>query len=178
MLDTLITSKTRLKLLLKFFLNAGSSSYLRNLETEFGESTNAIRIELNRFEKAGLLVAVSEGNKKIFKANEQHPLFSDIKSILRKYVGFDLIIETVIEKLGDVDEVYITGGFARGIDNQFVDLLFIGRDINIAYLEKLIGKAEQIISRNIRFQVLSNEQFSEKAKDLKGNNLLLLWKNP
>lgn len=177
MLDTLITSKTRLKLLLKFFLNSGSSSYLRNLETEFGESTNAIRLELNRFEKAGLLVAVSEGNKKIFKANQKHPLYADINSIIRKYVGFDLIIENVIEKLGDVDRVYVTGGFAKGIDNKFIDLLFIGKEINIAYLEKLIGKAEQIISRNIRFQVLDNHLFIEQASDISENNLLLLWKN-
>ena len=51
MLDTLITSKTRIKLLLKFFLNAQTKSYLRSLEGEFGESTNAIRLELNKFEE-------------------------------------------------------------------------------------------------------------------------------
>ena len=52
-LDTLITSRTRVKLLMKFFLNSRTTSYLRDLENEFDESTNAIRVELNRFEKAG-----------------------------------------------------------------------------------------------------------------------------
>jgi len=75
MLDTLISSQTRLKLLLKFFLNSSTSSYLRDLESEFGESTNAIRLELNRFEQAGLLSSASIGNKKMFSANTQHPLF-------------------------------------------------------------------------------------------------------
>ena len=51
MLDTLISSQTRLKLLLKFFLNSSTSSYLRDLESEFGESTNAIRLELNRLSR-------------------------------------------------------------------------------------------------------------------------------
>ena len=55
MLDSIITSKTRIKLLLKFFLNSETKSYLRNLEQEFGESTNGIRVELNRLEGAGLL---------------------------------------------------------------------------------------------------------------------------
>ena len=82
MLDTLITSKTRIKLLLKFFLNGNTSSYLRNLESEFGESSNAIRLELNKFEEAGLLNTSLEGNKKLFKANTQHPLFKDIHNIL------------------------------------------------------------------------------------------------
>ena len=71
MLDTLITSKTRIKLLLKFFLNSNSSSYLRGLESEFGESSNAIRLELNKFEKAGLLTTTTNGNKKMFKADRK-----------------------------------------------------------------------------------------------------------
>ncbi|HPI15850.1 MAG TPA: ArsR family transcriptional regulator, partial [Spirochaetota bacterium] len=53
MLDALITSKTRVKLLLKFFMNPETRSYLRSLAEEFGESTNAVRVELNRLENAG-----------------------------------------------------------------------------------------------------------------------------
>ena len=78
MLDALITSKTRIKLMLKFFLNTGATGYLRGLETEFGDSTNAIRLELNRFEEAGLLEAHTESNRKVFQANKKHPLFPDI----------------------------------------------------------------------------------------------------
>src|SRR5512136_56714 len=99
MLETLITNKTRLKLLLKFFLNSKSRSYLRNLETEFDESSNAIRIELNRFEEAGLLVSNNERNRKIFRANIKHPLFPDIHNILLKYIGFDQIIDKLVHKL-------------------------------------------------------------------------------
>ena len=51
MIETLISSKTRVKLLLKFFLNSRNTAYLRNLEEEFEESTNGIRVELNKFEK-------------------------------------------------------------------------------------------------------------------------------
>ena len=84
MIETLLSSKTRMKLLMKFFLNSNNSSYLRNLEEEFGESTNGIRIELNRFEKAGFLESRLEGNKKMFKVNVGHPLFKDLNSILMK----------------------------------------------------------------------------------------------
>ena len=80
MIDTLISSKTRIKLLLKFFLNSNNKAYLRNLEEEFGESTNAIRIELNRFEQAGMLTSLSEGNKKVFSANTRHPLFNSVRA--------------------------------------------------------------------------------------------------
>ena len=78
MIETLISSKTRIKLLLKFFLNSKNTAYLRNLEEEFGESTNAIRLELNKFEKAGFIASVSEGNKKLFQVNKKHALFNSI----------------------------------------------------------------------------------------------------
>lgn len=64
MIETLISSKTRVKLLLKFFLNSKATAYLRSLEEEFGESTNAIRLELNRFEDAKMLTSEPDGKKK------------------------------------------------------------------------------------------------------------------
>ena len=95
MIETLISSKTRIKLLLKFFLNGNNKGYLRGLEAEFGESSNAIRIELNRLEDAGLLTSSLQGNKKIFTADQQHPLYEDIHNILVKYTGLDKIVERV-----------------------------------------------------------------------------------
>ena len=177
MLDTLITSKTRIKLLLKFFLNSNSRSYLRNLETEFGESTNAIRLELNKFESAGLLKTELDGNKKYFQANTSHPLFKDINNILLKHLGFDQIIERVVHKLGNLDKVYVTGDFAKGIDNNMIDLIFVGNRINKEFLIKLIDKTENLIKRKIRYVVFGRNEFVIFVKTQKNSDLLILWKN-
>lgn len=177
MLDTLITSKTRIKLLMKFFLNSNSKSYLRNLETEFGESTNSIRVELNRFEKAGLLKTEVNGNKKLFRANINHPLYSEINSILMKQIGFDQIIERVVQKLGNLDKVYVTGDFAKGKDNPIIDLIFVGENINGEYLIKLIGKTESLIRKKIRYVLFEDQEFKEFLKSQKESELLILWKN-
>lgn len=173
MLHSLITSKTRLKLLLKFFLNKDTRSYLRNLETEFGESTNAIRLELNRLESAGLLNAEMAGNKKFFQANAEHPLYTDIHNIVRKTIGIDRIVEQVISNVGDLDEAYLIGDLAIGKESQVVDLLLIGKNIKRAYLSELIQKAEKHIDRRIRYLVLDG---SEKQDYLKSNHSLLIWK--
>jgi DNA-binding transcriptional ArsR family regulator len=175
MLDTLITSKTRIKLLLKFFLNSNSRSYLRNLETEFGESTNAIRLELNKFESAGLLTTELDGNKKYFRANTKHPLFKDINNILLKHLGFDQIVERVVNKLGHLDKVYVTGDFAKGMDNNMIDLIFVGDGINKEYLIKLIEKTEELIKRRIRYVVFGSAEFIDFIKAQKDPNLLILW---
>ena len=102
MLDTLISSKTRVKLLLKFFLNSSTSSYLRGLQSEFEESSNAIRLELNILESAGSLTSNIDGNKRFFRANTEHPMFDDISRIVYKFTGLDTIVEKVVEGLRDL----------------------------------------------------------------------------
>ena len=175
MLDTLITSKTRIKLLLKFFLNSNASSYLRNLEGEFQESTNGIRLELNKLEKAGLLISQMSGNKKVYRANTSHPLFNDIHNILLKYIGFDQIISNVIAKLGNVNKLYLVGSFAQGVDTRVIDLLLVGNDINREYLARLTTKGEKMINRKIRYLVYKDEEFKTIKDGYKSDEILLLW---
>lgn len=174
MLDTLVTSKTRLKLILKFFLNPLSEAYLRGLAEEFGESSNAVRLELNRFEEAGLLESSVTGNKKVYHANTKHPLYADINSIIRKTIGIDQIIEEVVAKLGDVEEAYITGDFAVGSNGKTIDILLIGTDINKDYLHRLIDKAENLIKRKIRYLLLTPGEAPLHLGN--GDGSMLIWK--
>jgi hypothetical protein len=174
LLDTLITNKTRLKLLLRFFLNHEASSYLRGLEGEFNESTNAIRIELNRFEEAGFLVSSREGKRKVFRANHKHPLYPEIHNIIRKYIGLDSIVEQIVKKLGDVKKAYITGKLARGLESQTIELVLIGNKINEEFLLRYIRKAEQLINRSIQCLILEEKQ--EKLYVGQREEAFLIWK--
>lgn len=176
MLGTLITSKTRIKLLLKFFLNANNTGYLKNLEAEFEDSSNGIRVELNKFEEAGLLQSENVGNKKIFKANQRHPLFKDIHSIILKYTGIDQIIESVVDRLGNVNSVYLVGSFARGLESKVIDLIIIG-DINKEYIASLIEKAESIINKKIRYIIFSKEEFEKNKLEILCEQHLIIWHN-
>ncbi|MEC8738998.1 MAG: ArsR family transcriptional regulator [Bacteroidota bacterium] len=174
MIETLISSKTRIKLLLKFFLNSSNRSYLRGLEAEFKESTNAIRQELNKFEEAGLLISENEGNKKYFKANLAHPLHNDLKSIIYKMVGLDTVIENVVLKLGDLNRVYLSGKFSKGLDSDLVELIFIG-EIDKEYLQELCEKAELLIKRKIKKMVYNLEEYMEATAKENFSQYLLLW---
>ncbi len=176
MIETLISSKTRIKLLLKFFLNSNATAYLRGLEAEFGESTNSIRLELNRFEKAGMLKSFLKGNKKFFTANTDHPLYSEVNSIVLKYLGFDQIIENVIKRLGKVEKVFITGDFALGKDSPIIDLVFVG-DIDKNYLIELVGKVENLIKRKLRYLHYVTAVDAENYLKQSNEKNLLLWEN-
>lgn len=159
LLETLISNKTRIKLLLRFFLNPEAESYLRELEREFKETSNAIRIELNRFEDAGVIVSHRESNRKYYKANRTYPLFQDFQNLAMKHFGLDQIVEEVVQKLGHVHKVYLTGILAKGLNSPIIDLILIGEDIDRLYLSELIEKVEITIDRKIRCLVLkANEK--------------------
>ena len=68
MLNQLITSKTRLRLLIKFFISQANRGYLNGLASEFNESTNSIRKELNHLSEAGYLEKYKDDNKVGYKA--------------------------------------------------------------------------------------------------------------
>jgi hypothetical protein len=174
MIQTLISSKTRIKLLLKFFLNSSTTAYLRGLEEEFGESTNSIRLELNRFENAGFLESYSESNKKVFKVNVKHPLFKDINSIVLKLVGLNYVIDYVLQHMGDLKLVYLVGNLSKGKDSDVIDLVLVG-DINEPFLIELIGKTEKKINKRINYIHYKEIDFNLKNITETGVSPLLLW---
>ena len=176
MLDSLVTSKTRIKLLLKFFINPDTKAYLRELAKEFGESTNSVRLELNRLTKANLLVSQNRGRTILYNANTNHTLFGDIQSIALKYVGIDQIAENMVQSLGEVKSAYIIGDYAKGKDSGIIDLLLIGA-INHETLQKLIGKTEKLINRKIRPMILTKKEFKKLNKPLDIEHAFTIWGN-
>ncbi len=172
MLESLITNKTRLKLLLKFFLNKETTSYLRNLENEFGESSNAIRVELNRLENAGLLVSNFSGNKKYFRANTAHPLYEEINSILHKTVGLNTINDKIITHIKELDKAYLIGDLAIGIESSIIDILLVGEKLDSRMIAALTTSTEKMIKRKIRYLILKE---GEKEKYLAQKPSLLIF---
>ena len=162
MLESLITSKTRLRLLIKFFINIANKGYLNGLAHEFGESTNSVRKELNNLSSAGYLERQTENNKVIYRANASHPLFKIIQKIVHKHVGIEEILENIYSKVGDVNRIEILGDYARGIDSGVIEILIIGDNIKKKYLDKISPKIEEKINRKVNFFV-SNKSLKQKS---------------
>lgn len=162
MLESLITSKTRLRLLIKFFVNIANNGYLNSLANEFGESTNSVRKELNNLSSAGYLEKHCENNKIIYKANSSHPLFKIIQKIVHKHLGIEEILETIYNKIGDVQKIMILGDYARGIDSGLIEILIIGKNINKEYLDEISPKIQKKIKRKVSFFV-SNKEINQKT---------------
>ena len=151
MLNSLITSKTRLRMLIKFFVSAANNGYLNGLANEFNESTNSIRKELNNLSGAGYLLKSKENNRVIYNANTSHPMFGILQKIVRQHLGLEDIVETVIERIGDVDSIALTGEYAKGIDSGNIEIIINGSKVNKEYLENIKPKIKNKIGREVSF---------------------------
>ena len=162
-LDKIFTGKIRVQLLTKLLLNPASTVYLRGLERDLGVSSNTVRLELNKLSDMQLIQEHTETintKTKYYTVNTKHPMFKSLRGVIMQYVGLDQIIENVLDKLGNVDEVYLTGDLALGKNSPFVDLVLVG-DIDKAYLYNLIEKAETLIDKKIRVGLYLPQEFTE-----------------
>jgi len=155
-LSELITSKTRLRLLLKFFSRPGVRGHLRGLAEEFGESTNSIRLELNKLEQAGLLIKETEGQKNVYFVDERNTFHSELVKLVSKYLGFDQIINDLLFKVGEIKEVYIVGDYARGVDGGVIEVVIVG-DIQPTEITQIVYNIENKIGRKIALVVMKSE---------------------
>lgn len=156
MLDSIVTSKTRIKLLLKFFSHQ-NSGYLRSLAKDFEESTNSVRVELNRLTDAGLLLQEDEGKTKIYRANDQHPFFSEIRAMVSKFLGLDELMERIVKRMGEVEKAYIVGDYAKGIDSGTVEMILIGKNLDTKYLEFIREKTFEKVKRKVNVSIFEEE---------------------
>lgn len=156
MLESIITSRTRLNLLIKFFVNIANKGYLNSLANEFGESTNSVRKELNNLSSAGYLNKKESSNKVIYSANQDHPLFNVLQSIVRKHLGLEDIVNRILENIGNIKKIILLGDYAKGIDSGTIEVLIVGKKINREYLDKIQPKIEKEINRKINFMISSS----------------------
>lgn len=151
MLNSLITSKTRLRVLVKFFIRAANKGHLNALASEFGESTNGIRKELNKLKDAGYLVSNKEQNKVIYRANTKHPLYTVLQELVKKHLRLDEMVETIVKRIGDVQKIILIGDYAKGIDSGLIEVLLIAKKINMNYIDELEKKIKSKIGRKVKF---------------------------
>jgi hypothetical protein len=169
LLKPLITSKTRLKLLTRFFLNHSVDGYLQGLSKELNENTNSIRIELNRLEQAGILSSSIEGRRKLYSVNEQHPLTENITNIVRKVTGVDALIDRAVVRLPGLQQVWICGNLAQGLQSAVIDCVLVGAGLDESYIQDLSARVEELTGKTVNAQLSTEIQHEQQGQ------CLLVW---
>jgi len=181
MLKALITSKTRRKALSLLFMNPKKSFYLREICRKIGEPTNAVSAELANLEKHGLLSNSRKGNMLFFQANENCPIFNEIKSIIAKTEGLGSAIKSALISDKNIDFAFIYGSFAKGGERQGsdLDIMLIG-STSMQSMAKKIKRLENLYGREINLSIYPKKEFLKGIKKgfiqdvLKGKKIMLI----
>ena len=162
LLNKIITSRTRLRLLIKFFISQANKGYLNGLANEMGESTNSIRKELNHLFDAGYLKKVKNYNKVEYQVNSKHPLYETLRNVVLKHLGLEDIVDAVLEKMGNVNQILLVGDYAEGKDTGNIEIFLIGKNLDMNYINQLEPKIEKIIDRKVSFYLSSKFLSNQK----------------
>ena len=120
-----------------------------------GESTNSIRKELTHLYGAGYINKIKLNNKVEYNVNIKHPLYDTLKKVVYKHLGLEDIVETVLNRMGNVQEITITGDYAKGIDSGSIEVVLVGKNLDFNYTAQLETKIEKLINRNVTFFLTS-----------------------
>ncbi len=171
----LITSKVRARILMRLFLNPDQNAYLRELAKEFEVSPSQIKEELDNLSKAGLLSKEKGGRQINYSANRQHSLFPELHSMVKKAMGMDRILESIVRRLGNLEQAFVIDDYAEGKDSGLIDLVLVG-EVDRENLEDLVAKTERYIQRTIRTLVMTRKDFSRSEGIFRGRPMLVLWR--
>jgi DNA-binding MarR family transcriptional regulator len=173
-LSDLITSSTRIKILMRLFFNPDQRAYLQELAKEFDISSSQVSYELGQLSRSGLLKSEKNGRYIHYFANQHHPLFPELRAMVMKAMGTSRIVETILSRLGELDLALLVDDYAEGKDTGIIDLVLVGR-IDENNLGKLKAKAERHIRRKIRTLTLHPDEYEDLKPTLSKKTKLVLW---
>lgn len=82
MLKELLGSDTAVKVLL--YIEAYGSGYTKAIADNFAVPWSQVQKQLDKFEAAGVLIAVSVGRSRVYRFNARYFFLSELESLLKK----------------------------------------------------------------------------------------------
>lgn len=153
-LAPLITSKARLKLLTRFFLNLSIDGYLHGLSMGLDENINRIRLKLSRIEKAGLFASKTKDCRKLYGVNTAHSLTSVLTSIAHKVSVIDALVERVNVNPPSLEQFWVSDNLAKGLPSEYIEPIIVGADLDRKYIKLLNYRTQSLMGKTIRVNSL------------------------
>jgi len=167
MLETLLGSKLRVKVLGWLFSHPDERYFVRQLTNLLGEDSTNVSRELIRLENIGILVSQKEGKQKYYQANRKNPLFKELRSIMIKTVGIADVIRSALSQEADrISAAFIFGSIADGTDKKTsdIDVMVVG-PISFEETVTLLSSAEEKLGQEINPVVYSVSEFRKRVKE-------------
>ncbi|MFC1649354.1 winged helix-turn-helix domain-containing protein [Patescibacteria group bacterium] len=168
-LNDIITSRVRVKILELLLTDVREIYHVRGMVRQTNEEINAVRRELERLEKAGIVKKEPRGNRLYYWARKDYSFFEDLLAIVSKSTGLGVEIIANQKKLGNLSFVMFSGKFARRKTRKKeddVDVLVVGKVV-LPELATLIRAEESKRDGEINYTVMSRDElaFRKRRRD-------------
>jgi DNA-binding transcriptional ArsR family regulator len=161
-----LLSGTQQRLLSLLLLNSHQPVYAAELAKHFGVRPSTLQRDLARFTQAGILKMTRSGNRTYFQANEECPVYPELRGLLIKTSGLVDVLHGELAPLASkITVAAVYGSIASGTETSGsdVDLLVIG-SVKMIELSPLLAKATGTLRRQINPTLYTPEEFSTKAR--------------
>jgi predicted nucleotidyltransferase len=164
MLERLLTSKSRVKILELLLLNPAGEFHLREISRRTRVSAPYVKRELANLSALGLVLKRSQGNMMLFRLNKDSPIAEELKRIFLKTESLGRFVRDNLEELGNIRFALVYGSFAKGEMNERsdVDLLIVG-DVDERRMLDLLEHVEERLGREINYVAWTEAEFLEKV---------------
>lgn len=165
MLQDLMVSKVRVKLLQVLLYKPGEMYHVRGLVRATGEEINAVRRELARMEERGMVKKEPRGNRLYYWFRQDYSLYSDLLNLIAKTVGLGATLVKNKNKLGKIKFAMLSGRFVRRLPQPEggVDLLIVG-EVVLPELAKLVREEEVKLEQEINYTAMTKDEFEYRKK--------------
>ena len=163
MLEKLIASSARVKILKLLLLNEGKRYYQREIAELVGLPVRAVQREGARLTAIDLLHRIEDGNRVYFQANTTCPIFPELKRILLKTVALELLLSETLARDGQIQVAFIYGSYAANQETVASDVdLFIIGSISGRQLSAALRPVQAEIQREFSYHLITLGEFRER----------------
>lgn len=165
MLEELMGSRTRGKILSLFFLHPDEEFYVREIVRKVKENHNSVRRELNKLTNLGVLLSNRKGNLRYFQINKKFPIYEELKMIYVKTDGIGNEIKNILEEQKRIEMAFIYGSWAEGKERLLSDIdLFIVGEVDEDMLIESLNTLEKKLSREINYVIFDKDELKRRLE--------------
>ena len=164
-MEELFVSKVRVKILQLFLSSNESLFHVREIVRRVGEEINAVRRELARMEKYGLVSSEWRANRRLYHFKKDYTLYPELLRMVVKSTGLggDLLKNKI--KLGKIKYAFISNRFVRNLPStsEDVDVLIVGQ-IVLPELQSVIADEQAKREREINYSFMDEAEFQFRVR--------------
>lgn len=138
--------------------------HVRELARRSGLHEATVRQELRKLKRLDFVIDRRDGNRVYYRANREHPLYSEIHRVVLKTTG---LVEVLLQALkgADIAIAFVFGSVAKDVElaTSDVDLMVIG-SLSLRKLTSLVSGVSEEVGRDINPHIMTANEYKKRIK--------------